>query len=94
VLDQLLKKRCSAAALRVRSACLGNKSAQKWGVHMGLALCLLQSLSIELAVCFEVLSEKVHGDLLDHDLVCSFVDSADPSVNQVSGRSCFEAVSA
>ncbi len=94
MVDQLLNERCAAAALRVRSACLGNKSAQKWGVHMGLALCLLQSLSMELAVCFEVLSEKIHGDLLDHDLVCSFVDSADPSVNQVSGRSCFEAVSA
>ena len=73
---------------------LGIKSAQKWGVHMGLALCLLQSLSVELAVCFEVSSEKVYGDLLDHDLVCSFVDPADPSVNEMSGRSCFEAVSA
>ena len=93
MLDQLLKKRCSVAVLRVGSACLGNKSAQKWGVHMGLALCLLQSLSVGLVVCFEVLSEKVYGDLLDHDLVCSFVDSADSSVNEVSGCSCFEAVS-
>jgi len=48
---------------------------------MGLALCLLLALSMELAVCFEVLSEKVYGDLLNHDLVCSFVDSANSSVN-------------
>ena len=48
---------------------------------MGLALNLLQSLSAELAVCFEVLSEKVHSDFLDHNLVWSLVESADPSVN-------------
>ena len=70
------------------------KSAQKWGVHMGLALCLLQALSRELAVCFEVLSEEVYSDLLYHYLVCAFIDSTDPCVNEVSGCPCFEAVSA